>query len=88
MLGLTAHPDGSVYAGVFSTNPDSHGVWRFDVDTGEAERVPGTEQIGLPNGSPSTRTAPCTSPTASRGPSGACRLMAPPRSGAGRAVGG
>jgi sugar lactone lactonase YvrE len=49
MLGLTAHPDGSVYAGVFSANPDAHGVWRFDVDTGEAERVPGTEQIGLPN---------------------------------------
>jgi sugar lactone lactonase YvrE len=49
MLGITAHPDGSVYAGVFSANPDAHGVWRFDVDTGEAERVPGTEQIGLPN---------------------------------------
>ncbi len=49
MLGITAHPDGSVYAGVFSANPDAHGVWRFDVDTGAAERVPGTEQIGLPN---------------------------------------
>jgi sugar lactone lactonase YvrE len=50
MLGITAHPDGNVSAGVFSTNPDAHGVWRFDVDTGEAQRVPGTEQIGLPNG--------------------------------------
>ena len=50
MLGLAAHPDGSVYATVFSANPDAHGVWRFAVDTGEAERVPGTEQIGLPNG--------------------------------------
>ena len=50
MLGLAAHPDGSVYAGVFSANPDANGVWRFDVDTGEAQRVPGTEQIGLPNG--------------------------------------
>ena len=49
MLGVTAHADGSVYAGVFSANPDAHGVWRFDVGTGEAARVPGTEQIGLPN---------------------------------------
>jgi sugar lactone lactonase YvrE len=49
MLGITAHPDGNVSAGVFSTNPDAHGVWRFDVDTGEAEHIPGTEQIGLPN---------------------------------------
>ena len=49
MLGLAAHADGSVYGGVFSANPDAHGVWRFDVATGEAERVPGTEQIGLPN---------------------------------------
>src|SRR5215207_7127513 len=50
MLGLAAHADGSVYATVFSANPDAHGVWRFTVDTGEAERVSGTEQIGLPNG--------------------------------------
>ena len=50
MLGLAAHPDGSVYAGVVSANPDANGVWRIDVDTGEVERVPGTEQIGLPNG--------------------------------------
>ncbi len=49
MLGITAHPDGSIYAGVFSANSDAHGVWRFDVDTGAAEHVPGTEQIGLPN---------------------------------------
>ena len=49
VLGLAAHADGSVYAGVFSANPDAHGVWRFAVDTGAAERVPGTEQIGLPN---------------------------------------
>ena len=50
MLGLAAPADGSVYATIFSANPDAHGVWRFDVDTGEAKRVPGTEQIGLPNG--------------------------------------
>src|SRR5215208_5405536 len=50
MLGLAAHPDGSIYAGVVSANPDANGVWRFDVETGEAQRVPGTEQIGLPNG--------------------------------------
>lgn len=35
MLGL-AHSDGSVYATIFSANPDANGVWRFDVDTGEA----------------------------------------------------
>jgi sugar lactone lactonase YvrE len=50
MLGLAAHPDGSIYATVVSTNPDANGVWRIDVDTGEVERVPGTQQIGLPNG--------------------------------------
>ena len=32
-----------------SANPDAHGVWHFDVETGDAERVPGTEQIALPN---------------------------------------
>jgi sugar lactone lactonase YvrE len=50
MLGLAAHPDGSIYATVVSTNPDANGVWRIDVDTGAVERVSGTEQIGLPNG--------------------------------------
>ncbi len=49
MLGVTAHTDGGVYAGVFSANPDAHGAWRFDVEAGTAARVPGTEQIGLPN---------------------------------------
>jgi sugar lactone lactonase YvrE len=49
MLGVTAHEDGSVWGGVFSGNADAHGVWRFDVATGAAERVPGTEQVGLPN---------------------------------------
>ena len=50
MLGLAVDTDGSVYAGVTSTNPEANGVWRIDPDTGVAERVPGTEQIGLPNG--------------------------------------
>jgi sugar lactone lactonase YvrE len=50
MLGLAVATDGSVYAGVTSTNPEAHGVWRIDTDTGVVERVPGTEQIGLPNG--------------------------------------
>ena len=49
VLGLAVHSDGSVYAGVFSANPDAHGVWRIDAGTGSVERVPGTEQIGLPN---------------------------------------
>jgi len=50
MLGLAVHPDGSIYATVVSTNLDANGVWRIDVDTGAVERVPGTQQIGLPNG--------------------------------------
>jgi sugar lactone lactonase YvrE len=49
MLGLAVHTDGSVYAGVFSANPEAHGVWRMDVAGGDVARVPGTEQIGLPN---------------------------------------
>lgn len=50
LIGLAAHEDGSVYGGVFSANADAHGVWRFDVEAGTVERVPGSEQIGLPNG--------------------------------------
>lgn len=49
MLGISAHADGSVYGAVFSTNPEANGVWHFDVDGGEAERVPGTEQVTMPN---------------------------------------
>lgn len=49
MLGITAHEDGSVYGAVFSSNAEVNGVWRFDVDAGEAERVAGTEQVTMPN---------------------------------------
>ena len=49
LLGLAVGADGRVYGAVASTNADAHGVWRFDVETGAAERVPGTEAITLPN---------------------------------------
>lgn len=49
LLGITAHADSEVYGAVFSANPDANGVWRFDVERGEAERVPGTEQVTMPN---------------------------------------
>lgn len=49
LLGLEADALGNVYGGVLSTNPDAHGVWRFDRKTGAAERVPGSEQIAFPN---------------------------------------
>lgn len=49
MLGIAAHPDGSVYGAVFSSNPEANGVWRFDVEGGETDRVPGTEQVTMPN---------------------------------------
>ena len=49
LLGIAAHVDGSIYGAVFSSNPDANGVWRFDVAGGGVERVPGTEQITMPN---------------------------------------
>lgn len=49
LIGLAVAPDGSVYGGVFSSEPDVTGVWRFDVDAGTAERVAGTGAIGIAN---------------------------------------
>jgi gluconolactonase len=49
LLGITAHEDGSVYGALFSSNPDANGVWHFDVESGEVGRVPGTEQVTMPN---------------------------------------
>jgi sugar lactone lactonase YvrE len=49
LLGLAASADGSVYGAVVSANADARGVWRFDVETGAAERLPGTEAITFPN---------------------------------------
>ncbi len=49
LIGLTIHDDGDIYGAVFSADPDLTGVWRFDAETGAAERVPGTEAIPLPN---------------------------------------
>lgn len=49
VLGMTTDAPGNVYAAVLSTNPDSHGVWKFDRRTGDGMRVPGTEDIVFPN---------------------------------------
>ena len=50
LTGLAVDSDGNVYGAVVSANPDFAGVWRFDVDTGNTERVAGTESLGLANG--------------------------------------
>jgi sugar lactone lactonase YvrE len=49
LIGLAVDAPGNVYGGVFSVNPDANGVWKFDRQTGAAERVPGTGAISLPN---------------------------------------
>ena len=49
LIGITEGPDGAVYGGVFSGNPDAVGVWRIDVSTGDVERIAGSEVISLPN---------------------------------------
>lgn len=49
LLGLAVDPRGNVYAGVQSANEDANGVWRFHRRTGEAERIAGTEVIGIAN---------------------------------------
>ena len=51
MLGLAVDAPGNVYACVFAGGPgaDAQGVWRINSD-GEAMRLPGTENIVLPNG--------------------------------------
>ncbi len=49
LLGLAVDADGNVYGGVVSKNAAANGVWRFDADSGEAERLPGTEKIAFAN---------------------------------------
>jgi sugar lactone lactonase YvrE len=50
LLGLATDARGNVYACMSSMNPAANGVWRFDRKTGAEHRLPGTEQIVLPNG--------------------------------------
>ena len=50
MLGLAVDVFGNVYAGVQSADRAVNGVWRFDRWTGDAHKIPGTADIGLPNG--------------------------------------
>jgi sugar lactone lactonase YvrE len=49
LLGLTVDTDGNVYGCVVSKNPAANGVWRFDAESGDAKRVPGTEKISFAN---------------------------------------
>jgi sugar lactone lactonase YvrE len=49
LLGLATDEDGNVYGGVVSTNPDANGVWKFDAETGDAQRIEGSEGIMLAN---------------------------------------
>jgi sugar lactone lactonase YvrE len=51
LLGLAVDAPGNVYVGVFTggTGP-LQGVWRIDRDGESAARLPGTENIFLPNG--------------------------------------
>jgi sugar lactone lactonase YvrE len=48
LLGLAVDARGDVYGAVVSAA--AQGVWRFDRKTGAAERLPGTAEIGFPNG--------------------------------------
>ena len=50
MLGLAVDVFGNVYAGVQSADPAANGVWRFDRWTGDAHEIPGSADIGIPNG--------------------------------------
>lgn len=49
LIGITEGPDGAIYGGVFAADPDVTGVWRFDLESGEATRVAGTEAVALAN---------------------------------------
>ncbi len=49
LLGMTADPEGNIYAGVQSSNPAANGVWVFDRKSGEATRIEGSENIAFPN---------------------------------------
>jgi sugar lactone lactonase YvrE len=50
LTGLAVDAPGNVYVGVFAQGADPGGVWRIDRDGESALRLPGTENIFLPNG--------------------------------------
>jgi sugar lactone lactonase YvrE len=50
LLGLAVDVFGNVYGAVQSADPAANGVWRFDRNTGDATRLPGTLGIGIANG--------------------------------------
>jgi sugar lactone lactonase YvrE len=47
--GLAVDAPGNVYAAVITFDPATHGVWRVTPD-GSANRLPGSEAVGFPNG--------------------------------------
>ena len=49
LTGLATDASGNIYGAVNSTAPKVHGVWRFDHENGDVERVLGTEAIIYPN---------------------------------------
>jgi sugar lactone lactonase YvrE len=49
VAGLAVDASGDVYAAVIQLNPAVHGVWRVARDGGRQTRLPGSEQIRLPN---------------------------------------
>ena len=50
LTGLAVDAPGNVYVGVFGQGAYPGGVWRIDRDGKSASRLPGTENIFLPNG--------------------------------------
>jgi sugar lactone lactonase YvrE len=50
LIGLAVDVFGNVYGAVQSADRAANGVWRFDRGTGDATRLPGTENIAVPNG--------------------------------------
>ena len=48
-LGVATDGTGRVYAALASFDPATHGVYRID-RTGQETRLPGTQEIGFPNG--------------------------------------
>ncbi|MDX1619702.1 MAG: SMP-30/gluconolactonase/LRE family protein [Nitriliruptorales bacterium] len=49
LLGLAVDAAGNVYGGVQSADVSVNGVYVFDRRTGAAERIPGSQAIGIPN---------------------------------------
>jgi sugar lactone lactonase YvrE len=49
LLGLADDEAGNVYGTVVSKNKAANGVWKFAAANGEADRIPGTENIAFAN---------------------------------------